>query len=393
MIDELTKTVDELLPSLQSVSAQIHAKPELCFEEEFAHDLLVSQLESRGVAVQRSAFGAKTGFCGEFGDQSKPKVAIVLEYDALPGIGHGCGHNIIASAGLGAALALASLQGDCPVSVRVLGTPAEEGGGGKIVMARHGAFDGVSAAMMIHPADRDLVRMDAIAIQELRANYLGKAAHAAAAPHEGRNALDAAVLGYNAIAALRQHIRPTERLHGIFTNGGDKPNIVPSQAETLWYVRSDTLATLAPLRSRVEAALTGGATACGCTVDLRWQDFAYADMRDNPSLCDGFGEIASKLGREMETPSLESRVVGSTDMGNVSYLVPSIHPMVAITDPGTPLHTEDFARAAVGDRATEAIRFGAIAMAQLAVRIGLDPNLLAGITAEHTGQVTGITVL
>ncbi|MFM2047394.1 MAG: hypothetical protein RL383_1471, partial [Actinomycetota bacterium] len=197
--------------SLVEVSHEIHSHPELNFEEEFASSLLARTAGRLGLDAELGAYGADTGVVAETG--SGPTVCVMSEYDALPGIGHGCGHNVIAAAGLGAAIGLAAVAAECGGRLRFLGTPAEEGGGGKIVMARNGALDGVDAAMMVHSADADLTQIDAIALQQLRVEYLGKEAHAAAAPHLGVNALDAAVLGYMGVAALRQHIRPTERVH------------------------------------------------------------------------------------------------------------------------------------------------------------------------------------
>ncbi|MDP9005767.1 MAG: M20 family peptidase, partial [Actinomycetota bacterium] len=209
----MCQRVDELTDDLIDVAREIHAHPELAFEERFAHDLLTSILERQGLEVTRGAWDLPTAFDGRAGDDG-PTVAICCEYDALPGIGHACGHNVIAAAGLGAGLAAATVAGDAGATVRILGTPAEEGGAGKVLMAERGALDGVDAAMMVHPAGADLATMDAIAAAMLEVEYHGRAAHAAAAPHEGRNALDAAVLGYVNVAALRQHIRSTERVHG-----------------------------------------------------------------------------------------------------------------------------------------------------------------------------------
>ena len=222
MCDEVDKRADALVEA----SHQIHEHPELGYEEQFAHDLLTSILEDESLAPDRGAFGVPTGFSARAGTEG-PVVAVLCEYDALPGIGHACGHNIIAAAGLGAGLAAAALADELGGRVLVLGTPAEEGGGGKVRMADNGAFEGVDAAMMVHPAGADLCTMDAIAVQQIWVEYHGQAAHAAAFPYKGKNALDAAVLGYMNIAALRQHIRSDERIHGIFTNAGDKPNIVP----------------------------------------------------------------------------------------------------------------------------------------------------------------------
>ena len=272
--------VDELPDQLIDASHQIHAHPELNFEEHFAHDLLTAMLDRHDVAAVRHAYGLETAFDSTAGSDG-PTVAVLCEYDALPGVGHACGHNIIATAGLGAGLAAAFVAEAAGGRVRIMGTPAEEGGGGKVLMARQGAFDGVDAAMMVHPADADLIAMDCIAIQELLVTFHGKSAHASAAPWDGRNALDAAVLGYMNVATMRQHIRPNERVHGIFTKGGDKPNIVPHEAEMDWYVRSGTISSLQPLKQRVYTALESAASACGCTMSHSWVDNTYADMVDN----------------------------------------------------------------------------------------------------------------
>jgi amidohydrolase len=239
--------VDRLADRLVDTSRQIHAHPELNYQEVFAHDLLTRVLDDTGPTATRHAYGVDTAFEARAGSEG-PEIAVLCEYDALPGVGHACGHNVIAAAGLGAGLAAAALADEAGGRVRIMGTPAEEGGGGKIRMARKGAFEGLAAAMMVHPADADLVRMDCIAIEQMRVQYHGRAAHAAAAPHEGRNALDAAVLGYMNVAALRQHILPTERIHGVFTRAGDVANIVPAETEMLWMVRSPTIASLQPLK-------------------------------------------------------------------------------------------------------------------------------------------------
>jgi amidohydrolase len=306
-----------------------------------------------------------------------------LEYDALPGIGHACGHNVIAAAGLGAGLALAAVADAAGGRVRILGTPAEEGGGGKIRMARHGAFDGVDAAMMVHPADADLLRMDTLALQELHVEYEGRAAHASAAPHMGRNALDAAVLGYMAVATLRQHIRPVERVHGVFTKAGEKANIVPREAAAEWMVRSDSIEALQTLKTRVLTCLESGAHACGCTMRHAWQDHLYADLRDNGPMAIAYAANAARLGRTVLDPDVTGRhVVGSTDMGNVSYLVPSIHPMIAVAPDGVPIHTPDFAVHAAGPAGDQAVIDGAKAMAMTVIDLWTSVDLFPAVRAD-----------
>lgn len=386
--DAVCAEVDRLADQLVHVSHEIHAHPELNFEEHFAHDLLSSVLDERGLAVVRSAYDVATAFEARVGDQG-PEVAVLLEYDALPGIGHACGHNVIAAAGLGAGLAAAVVAREAGGRLRILGTPAEEGGGGKIHLARQGAFDGLTAAMMVHPADADLTRMDAIAVQELSVEYHGREAHAAAAPHEGRNALDAAVLGYVAVAQLRQHIRPTERVHGIFTKAGEKPNIVPREAAAEWMIRSDTIEALQPLKSRVLAALEGAAAACGCGMSHRWQEHTYADVRDCSPIVDAYARNAARLGRSVRDPAaVGHRVVGSTDMGNVSYLTPSIHPMIQVAPTGVPIHTRDFAEHARGPGGDRAVIDGAKAMAMTVVDLWVDAELRSR-AAEEFASVAG----
>ena len=358
--------VDAHRDLLLGVSRDIFEHPELCFEEHHAHDVLVGALRGVGIETTEHAFGLDTAFVAEVGEQG-PTVAIICEYDALPGIGHACGHNVIAGAGLGAGVALASLAVELGGRVRILGTPAEEGGGGKEFMLRAGAFDGLDAAMMVHPADRDLPTMAAIAVEQLHVTYHGEASHAAAAPELGRNALDAAVLGYMNIAALRQHIGVRERVHGIVTDAGEKANVVPHRAAAHWFVRSQDLVSLERLKVRVLDCLAAGATAAGCTMDVEWVDPPYSDMVDDEWLLQRWMENAAALGRPGEDPELDGPVVGSTDMGNVSHRVPSIHPMVAVAPRGVAIHTPEFAVHAGGDAGDRAVLDGAKALAATAI--------------------------
>jgi amidohydrolase len=382
----LKAEVEARAARLVEASHQIHEHPETNYQEHFAHDLLTRLLEDEGVAVERCAYGLETAFSARAGAVG-PTVAVLCEYDALPGIGHACGHNIIAAAGLGAGLAAAALAEEAGGRVVLLGTPAEEGGGGKILMARQGAFDGVDAAMMVHPAGDDLARMDVIAVQELTATYTGVAAHAAAFPHRGRNALDAAVLGYINVAALRQHILPDERIHGVFLEAGEKPNIVPSRAITEWMVRSRSIASLAPLKVRVAACLEAGAAAAGCAVAIAWKPVVYADMLDNEVLVSSYVANAASLGRTVTEPQGEAAVVGSTDMGNVSYLVPSIHPMIGVAPSGLPIHTPEFAEHARSPRGDQAVIDGAIAMAWTVADLWLGDGTLDAVRAEFAATM------
>lgn len=392
------KRVDELADRLVDASHQIHARPELNYEERFAHGLLTDLLEElgadQGIRPVRHAYGVETAFDAEVGMAGGPTVAVLCEYDALPVIGHACGHNIIATAGLGAGLAAAVVADALGGRLRIMGTPAEEGGGGKVVMARAGAFDGVDAAMMVHPADADLIRMDCLAIQGLDVGFHGRAAHAAAAPWEGRNALDAAVLGYTSIAQMRQHIRPDERIHGIFLRGGDKANIVPAEATMEWYVRSGSMTRLETLKGRVLEALGASATACGCTMSHEWVENPYADMIDNGPMVSSYVANAAGLGRTVADPRQSGKVVmGSTDMGNISYLVPSIHPMIQVAPDGVPIHSVDFARYAAAEEGDRAVIDGAKAMAMTVVDLWASAGLREAVAAEFATRPSGVSVL
>ncbi len=361
---------------LLDLSHQIHGNPELSFDEHHAHDLLVSALRQDGLDVEARAFGLPTAFRATAGSTG-PTIAVFCEYDALPGMGHACGHNIIAAAGLGAALAAATLAETLGGRIAVFGSPAEESGGGKVFMAEAGALAGVDAAMMIHPADVDLRSMTAIAIKNLVCEYRGAPAHAAAAPWDGHNALDAAVLGYLNVAALRQHIRPDERVHGIFRSGGDKPNIVPQFASTEWAIRAPKLSRVDALAKRVQAALRAGAEATGCEASFTWIEPAYADLESSPILEELFTNNAAALGRVLGSSGIDGEVIGSTDMGNVSHLVPTIHPLLAVAPRGIGIHTDGFTEHAAAPSGDAAVIDGAKAMAMTIADLWLQPEVLA----------------
>jgi len=366
--------IDEIKDELIAVSHAIHENPELGYEEHFAHERLTKVLMNKGLTVSTNAYELETAFEATAGE-SGPIVALLCEYDALPGIGHACGHNIIAAAGLGAGLAVSTLADTFNGRLRILGTPAEEGGGGKVRMLNKGAFDSVEAVLMIHPADEDLPNMSSLAVQQLKATYTGKAAHAAAAPEKGINALDGAVLGYMGVAALRQHIAPDERLHGIFTNGGQKANIVPENAESTWYVRSSTMERLEILKNRLLETLQGGAKSAGCGIELEWINEPYAEVLDNGPLLNAYMENSESIGRIIR-PSESGGVVGSTDLGNVSHVVPSIHPMVKVAPEGTAIHTVDFEKCAKSIEADMGLLDSAKSLAMTVLDCWHDPDLL-----------------
>ncbi len=369
--------IDARADELVRVSRDIHAHPELAFEEVRAAALLCATASAAGLAVERGAYGLETGFAADFGTGG-PRVALLAEYDALPGIGHSCGHNLIATAALGAALALYELGNHLPGQVRLLGTPAEERGGGKELMARDGAFEGIDAALMVHPAGVDLVSMPCIAIAEVTATYHGQAAHASAMPERGVNALDALVIAYQAIAALRQHIKVTERLHGIITDGGQAANIVPQRAEGFFYARAANRDELEALKPRVQACLEAGATATGAKLEAEWGAVDYLDLNTCWPLARAYQANAEKLGREFfPYEKLPAGVQGSTDMGNVSHRVPSIHPMIAAAPMNVTIHNPEFAHYAGSESGDRAALDGAKALAMTALDFMTDEALRA----------------
>jgi len=375
---QILHVLDGLADELIAVSRDIHAHPELAFEEHHACRLLGDTATRHGLESRSGVHGLATALEAETsgGPVDGPCVALLAEYDALPGIGHACGHNLIATAALGATLALAPLAAELPGRIRLLGTPAEEQGGGKELMARAGAFDAVDAALMIHPAGVNLVSMPCICVAEVEVVYHGRSAHASAMPHRGINALDGLLLAYQAISNLRQHIRDHERIHGIVTEGGQAPNIVPDRAVGAFYVRAANARDLAALKPRVQACFEGGARGSGCEVEVRWAEVDYLDLNSNEPLARRFQEHAESLGREFIEVDAR-RGAGSTDMGNISHRLPAIHPMLACAPESVVIHHPDFARYAGSASGDEAALDGARALALTAAEFLLDPSLRA----------------
>jgi amidohydrolase len=375
--NKIIARINALADDLIEVSHAIHAHPELAFQEEFACKTLTESLSQNGLNPTTGVFTLPTAFEATLNaDKAGPTVAILAEYDALPGIGHACGHNIIATTALGATLGLQAVADLLPGKVRLIGTPAEERGGGKELMARAGAFDGVDAAMMIHPSGVNLASMPCICVAEVEVVYHGKSAHASAMPHKGINALDGLLLAYQAISNLRQHIRASERIHGIITQGGDAPNIVPDRCVGEFYVRAANERALAKLKPRVQACFEAGAKGSGCEVEVNWANVDYLDLNTNWPLADQFREHAQALGREF-VPFEEAKKygAGSTDMGNVSYRVPSIHPMLAVAPPNVVIHNPEFEKWAASEKGDLACLDGAKALALTAADFLLSPGL------------------
>jgi amidohydrolase len=367
--------LEEAHPALVGLSHWIHANPELGYEEVLASGWVAEWLVTAGFDVRTGVGGMPTAIVASNGP-GPFHVAVCVEYDALPAVGHACGHNVIAAAGVGAGLALAAVAEPLGLRVTVLGTPAEESGGGKIGLIQAGALDGVHAAMMVHPWPQDEAMPSIIAIRTLDVTYTGREAHAAGFPHLGVNAGDALVVAQTAIALLRQQLLPTDRVHGIVTKGGDAPNVIPARTTAQWMVRGPDLARLDEVTALVRRCFEAGAVATGASVDIR-EEVTYADLRHDPALARLYQVNAEALGRTFGTPGTPV----STDMGNVSYLVPTIHPMIGIEAGGAVNHQAAFAAACATASADRAILDGALAMAWTAIDAARDEVLRARLMA------------
>jgi amidohydrolase len=361
-------------PALVGLSHWIHANPELQFAERLASGWVAEWLEKASFEVERGVGGLDTAVAGRFGP-GPLNVAILAEYDALPEVGHACGHNVIAATALGAAVGLAGVAEQLGLRVTLLGTPAEEGGGGKVRLIEAGTFDGVHMALMTHPGPSDLLEPEVLAAQTLDISYEGRPAHAAAFPEKGINAADALVVAQVALALLRQALRPTERLHGIVTGGGEAPNIIPAHTTARYMIRAATLDELGELRERVLRCFEAGALASGASLHVE-QRVAYAEMRHDSDLSARYHANAVALGRSFEggREGLQLNRF-STDMGNVSLIVPAIHPVIGIDSAPAVNHQPEFTAATVTPAADQAILDGAVALAWTVVDAALDDEL------------------
>ena len=366
------ETFDAIEAELREISTWMHANPELAFEEHETSARLAQFAANNGMEVEHPAYALDTAFVGRAGSEG-PEIVICAEYDALPRIGQACGHNIIATAALGAGAAIASIADELGIRISVLGTPAEEHMGGKVDLIDAGAFEGVTAAMMIHPAPLDILDPDILAVRHIDVDFRGKDSHAAFAPHLGINALDAFVQAYVNISTLRQHLYAGDKIHGIITRGGDAPNIIPSHTSSSWYVRAESQERLDELIERVAACFAAAATATGCTYEITPVGHTYSNMVTNPVMAQAFTANALELGRFMiRGKDLPAGAAGSTDMGNVSQMVPSIHPMLSIDSLPAVNHQPEFAIHTISEAGNQAIRDGALAMAGTIIDLSID---------------------
>lgn len=363
--------IERAKAELIELSHRIHANPELGYKETQASGWLADWLESAGFKVERGVGGLPTAFRATFG--SGPlNVAFIAEYDALPEVGHACGHNIIAASTLGAAVGLAAVADQVGVTVSVIGTPAEEGGAGKIELIDAGVLEGVHCALMVHPGPADVLEPEVLAAQSFDIVYEGRTAHAGAAPEKGINAADALVVAQVALALLRQSLLPTDRVHGIVKLGGEAMNIIPGRTEATWMVRAANVARLEEVRARMKQCFEAGALASGATLSIN-DHAVYADMRHDHDLVALYQANAESLGRSFGGTSTFTRF--STDQGNVSYVVPSIHPIIDIGCAPAVNHQPEFAAATVSRAGDKAVMDGALALAWTAIDAAQDEGV------------------
>jgi amidohydrolase len=370
--EQIATEVRRMHPRLTDVAMTLHANPEILFEEHESAKLLTAELEEHGFDVERGVAGLDTAFVATYG-QGEPVVALVAEYDALPKIGHACGHNLIGTWAVGAGIALRRALPDVRGTIKVIGTPGEEGGGGKVIMAEAGVFNGVDAAMMMHPRDTTYLDRGSLAVTRYTVEFFGKSAHASSGPEKGISALDGVLQVFFSLNALRQLIRSDSRMHGVITHGGDAPNVIPDYAAAKFLVRSSDQGYQEELKQRFRNIVEAAALATGTRVEIT-EGISYKQRVSNQALLETFRDNLTALGFEYEVPP-PGAGVGSSDIGDVSQLVPTIHPYLQICDNGIGGHTPEFAVASGSERAAELTADGSIMLAWTAADVLLRPEV------------------
>lgn len=376
----VTADVDSRRERLTELSLRIHVSPELGFHEEQASKWLSEYLEENGFAIESGIAGLATAFRATYG-KGKPVIGILAEYDALPKLGHACGHNIICCSAVGAGIAARKAAEQLGGTIKVIGTPAEELFGGKIPMVAKGAFSELDLALMVHGGTADIAASHFLACQNLYVDFYGKAAHAAAWPEQGINALEAMIQSYVNINSIRQHIRDKSRIHGIITDGGEAANIVPAHSAAYFIIRAEQDGYLDELKEKVLNCFIGAATATGARLEYRWGEERYASMKNNLALAKLFQQNMESLGRKVFLLD-PGTSFGSSDIGNVSQIIPAIHPWVAIAPPGTSLHTQQFAQAAASEAGMKGLIDAAKAMAMTVVDLLASPAAVKQVKEE-----------
>ncbi|MBM7661496.1 amidohydrolase [Bacillus mesophilus] len=387
MRERVLTTIDELQKDFYEISEYIGNNPELGHEEVKACKILSEKLEKHGFSVSVGTCDLPTAFTAVF-DSGKPgpSVGFMAEYDALPGLGHACGHNLIGTMAVAAGIGLSSVLAESGGKVYVYGTPAEETRGGKVTMAEEGVFNHLDVAMMVHPLDHYQKSGSSLAMDAIQFEFFGRSAHAAAAPYEGINALDAVIQTFNSINALRQHVKSDVRIHGIIPEGGKAANVVPDYAVAQFYVRASSRSYVNEVAEKVKACAQAAALATGARVEISNYEFSYDDMITNEQLSDVFTENLVFLGVNESDIVVTNSDSGSLDMGNVSYAVPSIHPYIQITTERAACHTPEFQQAAMSDMGKEGMILGAKTMALTGLDIMTKPEVLEKIKAEFNSR-------
>ncbi|TWM34879.1 p-aminobenzoyl-glutamate hydrolase subunit B [Bacillus paralicheniformis] len=383
MKKQIEKEIENIREELLHISQYIGNHPELGHEEFKASKILSEELKKHGFQVELGTCGLATAFTAEF-DSGRPGPAIgfMAEYDALPDLGHACGHNLIGTMAVGAAIGVSKVIASCGGKVYVYGTPAEETKGGKVTMAEQGVFDHLDAAMMVHPYCRHEKSGTSLAMDAIQFEFFGKASHAAGAPHEGINALDAVIQTFNGINALRQHILPDARIHGIIPEGGKAANVVPDYAVAQFYVRGTERAYVNELLDKVKNCAKAAALATGARLESSFYELSYDDLKTNETLSDAFTQNMIELGVDPDSIHEKADGGGSVDMGNVSQVAPSIHPYVQICDEPYACHTPEFREAAMSSQGFEGLMLGAKSMAFTAYDVLTNEELLRKIKEE-----------
>jgi amidohydrolase len=382
---QIISEINHQSDKLWEISSSIFNEPEIAFKEFKACNILSESLKAAGCNVETGIGGLETAFRAIIGNDSNPRIAILAEYDALVGLGHACGHHLIAAAAVGAGIGLASINPKLAGQIQVIGTPAEEGGGGKILLAKAGIFNNIDAAMMFHPASKNLVLRRSLASSKLKLEFFGKASHAAAAPEEGINALDALILTYNNINAIRPTFAPKDRVAGIIINGGEAANIIPAYTSADFSIRALSAKRIDVLVKQVIACAQAGAQAVGCQLKFNVTP-GYKEIIPNRILASLFKANLEALGRVVIVPDLNERM-GSTDMGDLSHLVPAIHPYLAIAPENIAGHTVEFREFSISEAGRAAMLDAAKALAMTTVDLLINPDLLSDAKKELASEL------
>lgn len=383
MLSEIYQAIDNKRSELIEIAQQIHAQPELAYEEKFASQLLATALDKNGFQIEKPYASLDTAFCAQMTPSSNgPTLAILAEYDALPEVGHACGHNLIGAAAIGAGMGLNAIKDSLPGQILIMGTPAEEGGGGKLQIIEAGMFENIDAAMMFHPFDRNLLAFEALAMHTVEFEFYGKSSHAAAAPWDGNSAVSAVIQTFNLIDNTRLHFKDKTRVHGIILHGGDASNIIPEYASCRFSVRAKEAEYLDKVViKRVIQCAEAAAMATNTKVKTK-VEIGYKNLKSNIRMAEVFGDLMSEFDLDYMMEDDDSPM-GSTDMGDVSQLVPAIHPMLAICDRNEAMcHQHKFAELTKSDAGFETMITAAKLMAGTAYRLLTEPELLAEVKAE-----------